>query len=32
MMGSFPADHMVRRPEAFHEAIRAAIEGARTGG
>ena len=31
MMGSFPADHMVRRPEAFHEAIRAAISGAQDG-
>jgi mannose-1-phosphate guanylyltransferase len=31
MMGSFPADHIVRRPEAFHEAIRAAVSGAQDG-
>lgn len=30
-MGSFAADHLVRRPEAFHEAIRAAVAGAERG-
>ncbi len=31
IMGSFAADHMVRRPAVFHETIQAAAEGARRG-
>ena len=31
IMGSFAADHLVRRPEAFQEAIKTAVTGARRG-
>jgi mannose-1-phosphate guanylyltransferase len=31
IMGSFAADHLIRDPEAFHEAIRAAVAGAERG-
>jgi mannose-1-phosphate guanylyltransferase len=31
IMGSFAADHLVRQPEALHDAIRAAIAGAERG-
>jgi mannose-1-phosphate guanylyltransferase len=31
IMGSFAADHLVRRPDAFQDAIRVAIDGARRG-
>lgn len=31
IMGSFAADHLVRRPSAFHDAISTAITGARRG-
>lgn len=31
VMGSFAADHVIRKPEAFHAAVRQAVEVARTG-
>ena len=31
IMGSFAADHLVRQPAAFHDAIRAAVAGAERG-
>src|SRR5690606_19243626 len=31
IMGSFPADHVMREPEKFRAAVRVAVEAARTG-